>query len=60
MQPDAVLLTNLLIGGLLPGLRSRLPNARLVVLLQGDDIFLGPSAATVSSTGNRSLSRFGG
>jgi len=40
VQPDAVLLTNLLIGGALPVLRSRLPDARLVVLLQGDDIFL--------------------
>jgi glycosyltransferase involved in cell wall biosynthesis len=40
IQPDAVLLTNLLIGGCLPELRNRLPNARLVVLLQGDDIFL--------------------
>ena len=40
IQPDAVLLTNLLIGGCLPELRRRLPSARLVVLLQGDDIFL--------------------
>ncbi len=40
MKPDAVLLSNLLIGGALPLLRQRLPASRLVVLLQGDDIFL--------------------
>jgi glycosyltransferase involved in cell wall biosynthesis len=40
IEPDAVLLSNLLIGGALPELRARLPNTRLVVLLQGDDIFL--------------------
>ncbi len=40
MKPDAVLLSNLLIGGALPLLRQRLPGVRLVVLLQGDDIFL--------------------
>lgn len=40
MQPDAVLLSNLLIGGALPRVRERLPSARLAVLLQGDDIFL--------------------
>jgi len=40
VQPDAVLFTNLLIGGVLPELRRRLPDANLVVLLQGDDIFL--------------------
>ncbi|MEM8668998.1 MAG: glycosyltransferase family 4 protein [Planctomycetota bacterium] len=40
IQPDAVILSNLLIGGALPELRKRLPNTRLVVLLQGDDIFL--------------------
>ncbi len=40
MKPDAILLSNLLIGGALPVLRERLPAARLVVLLQGDDIFL--------------------
>ncbi len=40
IRPDAVILSNLLIGGALPELRARLPNTRLVVLLQGDDIFL--------------------
>lgn len=40
IQPDAILFSNLLIGGALPSLRKRLPNTRLVVLLQGDDIFL--------------------
>ena len=40
MKADAVVLTNLLIGGGLPRLRRRLPNAKLIVMLQGDDIFL--------------------
>lgn len=40
IQPDAVVLTNLLIGGGLPELRQRLPKAKLIVMLQGDDIFL--------------------
>ena len=40
IRPDAVILSNLLIGGALPELRKRLPNTRLVVVLQGDDIFL--------------------
>ena len=40
MKPDVVLLTNLLIGGCLPELSRKLPSAKLVVLLQGDDIFL--------------------
>ncbi|WP_149497488.1 glycosyltransferase family 4 protein [Roseiconus lacunae] len=39
-KPDAVVLTNLLIGGGLPMLRKRMPNCRLIVMLQGDDIFL--------------------
>jgi glycosyltransferase involved in cell wall biosynthesis len=40
MRPDAVALSNLLIGGALPAIRHALPATRLVVLLQGDDIFL--------------------
>ncbi len=40
MQPDAILFTNLLIGGCLPELSELLPGAKRVVLLQGDDIFL--------------------
>jgi len=40
MTPDAIVLSNLLIGGALPEIRRRLPQSRLVVLLQGDDIFL--------------------
>ncbi|WP_168566903.1 glycosyltransferase family 4 protein [Crateriforma spongiae] len=40
MRPDAVVLTNLLIGGMLPTLRRRLPETKIIVLLQGDDIFL--------------------
>ena len=46
MKPDAIILTNLLIGGCLPELSRALPQAKRVVLLQGDDIFLDhlPSA----------------
>ncbi|TWU17541.1 Mannosylfructose-phosphate synthase [Novipirellula galeiformis] len=40
MQPDVLVLSNLLIGGALPTIRQRLPNTKIVVLLQGDDIFL--------------------
>jgi glycosyltransferase involved in cell wall biosynthesis len=39
LKPDVVILTNLLIGGAIPELRSRL-NASVFVTLQGDDIFL--------------------
>lgn len=39
MQPEVVLFSNLLIGGALPSIRNRLPNAKMFVLLQGDDIF---------------------
>jgi glycosyltransferase involved in cell wall biosynthesis len=47
LQADAVVLSNLLIGGVLPEIRRRLPHARLIVILQGDDIFLDhlPAAA---------------
>ncbi|WP_145421055.1 glycosyltransferase family 4 protein [Planctomycetes bacterium K23_9] len=40
MRPDAIVLTNLLIGGALPEIRSALPNTKIAVVLQGDDIFL--------------------
>jgi glycosyltransferase involved in cell wall biosynthesis len=40
IQPHALVLSNILIGGVLPSIRRRLPNTRLVVVLQGDDIFL--------------------
>ncbi len=40
MKPQMVVLSNLLIGGALPTIRRRLPDAKLVVMLQGDDIFL--------------------
>lgn len=40
VRPEAVVLSNLLIGGALPTIRAALPSARLVVVLQGDDIFL--------------------
>jgi glycosyltransferase involved in cell wall biosynthesis len=39
IQPDVVILTNLLIGGGIPDLRRRL-DARIWVTLQGDDIFI--------------------
>ncbi|TWU48578.1 2-deoxystreptamine glucosyltransferase [Rubripirellula tenax] len=39
IRPDAVLLSNLLIGGSLPAIRESMPDTRLAVLLQGDDIF---------------------
>ena len=40
MRPDAIVLSNLLIGGALPDIRRRLPNSKIAVILQGDDIFL--------------------
>ncbi|WP_235033244.1 glycosyltransferase family 4 protein [Rubripirellula obstinata] len=40
IQPDAIVLSNLLIGGALPAIRQRLPDVRIAVMLQGDDIFL--------------------
>ncbi len=40
IRPDAIVLSNLLIGGLLPAVRERLPETRIAVMLQGDDIFL--------------------
>ncbi|KAA5539329.1 glycosyltransferase family 4 protein [Roseiconus nitratireducens] len=40
VRPDVVILTNLLIGGGLSGLRKHLPGVKIVVMLQGDDIFL--------------------
>lgn len=40
MQPDMIVLSNLLIGGSIPTIKRRLPETKLVVLLQGDDIFM--------------------
>ncbi|MGI9474257.1 MAG: glycosyltransferase family 4 protein [Rubripirellula sp.] len=40
VQPQALVLSNLLIGGGLPTIRKRLPDAKVIVVLQGDDIFL--------------------
>ncbi len=40
IKPDAVVLSNLLIGGMLPALKQRMPGTRVAVILQGDDIFL--------------------
>ncbi|OUT61392.1 MAG: glycosyl transferase family 1 [Rhodopirellula sp. TMED11] len=39
-QPDAVVFTNLLIGGGIPELKQQRPQTKVVVMLQGDDIFL--------------------
>ena len=51
IKPDAIIFSNLLIGGCLPLLRKRLPQTRLVVVLQGDDIFLDhlPAARRVEA-----------
>ena len=40
IKPDAIVLSNLLIGGALPEIRRMLPDVRIAVMLQGDDIFL--------------------
>lgn len=40
IQPQAIVLSNLLIGGAIPVIRERLPNCKIIVVLQGDDIFL--------------------
>lgn len=40
MKPDAIVLSNLLIGGALPEIRRRMPGIKIAVILQGDDIFL--------------------
>lgn len=40
MQPDVILLSNLLIGGCLPVIRREMPGVKTAVLLQGDDAFL--------------------
>ncbi len=51
VQPQALVLSNLLIGGALPDIRKRLPETRIVVMLQGDDIFLDhlPEASRVKA-----------
>ncbi len=53
IKPEAIIFSNLLIGGCLPLVRERLPDARLVVLLQGDDIFLDylPEASRAEAIG---------
>jgi len=43
IRPDAIVLTNLLIGGVIPQMAS---NADVWVMLQGDDIFLDSLSAT--------------
>ncbi|TWU43902.1 2-deoxystreptamine glucosyltransferase [Novipirellula aureliae] len=40
IQPDVLILSNLLIGGSLPLVHRRLPETQVIVMLQGDDIFL--------------------
>lgn len=39
-QPDLVNFTNILVAASLPAIRARMKNVRLIVTLQGDDIFL--------------------
>ncbi len=39
LAPDAIIFSNLLIAGSLPALRRELPDAKCMVMLQGDDIF---------------------
>ncbi|MFG0255938.1 MAG: glycosyltransferase family 4 protein [Rhodopirellula sp. JB053] len=40
IHPDAIIFSNLLIGGMIPVIAKRLPNTKVVVVLQGDDLFL--------------------
>ena len=40
IRPAAIILSNLLIGGAIPAIRAALPDTKIIVLLQGDDIFL--------------------
>ena len=40
MRPEAILFSNLLIGGSIPQIRRALPDTKIAVILQGDDIFL--------------------
>ncbi|QEG40019.1 glycosyltransferase family 4 protein [Roseimaritima ulvae] len=40
LQPDCVILSNLLIGGAIPAIRQACPGASIYVTLQGDDIFI--------------------
>jgi len=40
VRPDVIIFSNLLIGGCIPTIRRELPNAKVVVILQGDDSFL--------------------
>jgi glycosyltransferase involved in cell wall biosynthesis len=40
VRPDAIIFSNLLIGGCIPRIREELPSAKIVVILQGDDSFL--------------------
>ncbi len=40
MHPDAIVFSNLLIGGCIPSIRRNVAGAKIIVLLQGDDSFL--------------------
>ena len=40
IRPDAIVFSNLLIAGALPAIRRALPKQKIIVMLQGDDIFL--------------------
>ncbi len=49
IRPDAIILSNLLIGGVIPPIAERMPDTKIVVVLQGDDIFLDQLPADVRS-----------
>ena len=40
IKPSAIVFSNLLIAGALPQIRESLPDCKIIVMLQGDDIFL--------------------
>lgn len=47
IRPDAIILSNLLIGGVIGPIVERMPDTKMVVVLQGDDIFLDQLPADV-------------
>lgn len=59
LQPDVVILSNILIAGFLPELRRHI-NAKIVVTLQGDDIFLRELPAPYQLDALREIRRLGG
>lgn len=49
IRPDAIIFSNLLIGGMVPVIAERLPQTKIVVVLQGDDLFLDQLPGEVRS-----------